>query len=76
LPGVTARGRWAGTKDDQRFVIVFGVIVLMVMASATTRAVLPRSVEIEVIRGIVAISRVYTKTRFLWRERRDLRESA
>jgi hypothetical protein len=73
---VTARGRWAGTTDDQRFVIVFGVIVLMVMASATTRAVLPRSVEIEEILGIVAINRVYTKTRFVRRTRRDLRESA
>jgi hypothetical protein len=53
LPGVTARGRRAGTTDDQRFVIVFGVIalidVLMVMASSVARAVLPCLIETEVI---------------------------
>ncbi|MFP3274169.1 MAG: hypothetical protein RXR52_25140, partial [Paraburkholderia sp.] len=68
LPAVTARGRWAGTTDDQRIVIVFGVIDLMsdlmVMASSTTRAVLPWWLEIEVIWGIVAIATVYTKTGF------------
>jgi hypothetical protein len=64
LPAVTARGRWAGTTDDQRIVIVFGVIVLMVMASSTTRAVLPWRIEIEVIWVIFAITTVYTKTEF------------
>jgi hypothetical protein len=59
LPGVTARGRRAGTTDDQRFVIVFGVIVLMsvlirvtralLMASSVARAVLPCLLETEVI---------------------------
>jgi hypothetical protein len=53
LPAVTARGRRAGTTDDQRIVIDFGVIVLtdvlMVMASSTARAVLPWRFEIEEI---------------------------
>jgi len=68
LPAVTARGRWAGTTDDQRIVIVFGVIalisVLTLMASSTTRAVLPWWLEIEVIWRALAISTVYTKTGF------------
>ncbi|MGH8779582.1 MAG: hypothetical protein ACREXZ_10995 [Paraburkholderia sp.] len=53
LPGVTARGRRAGTTDDQRFVIVFGVIVLIdvltTMANSTARAVLPWRLKIEEI---------------------------
>ncbi|WP_193727413.1 hypothetical protein [Paraburkholderia atlantica] len=52
LPAVTARGRWAGTTDDQRFVIVFGVMVLMVMANSIARAVVPCNLEIEEIREI------------------------
>jgi hypothetical protein len=64
LPGVTARGRWADTTDDQNLVIVFGEIVLVVMANAPARAVLPRRFEIEEICRFFAIGTVYTKTGF------------
>lgn len=75
LPGVTARGRQAGTADDQRFVlIVLGVIDLIVMMPATPMApaVLAMAIPsanavalcgaaIEEIRGMRAIGTVYTK---------------
>jgi hypothetical protein len=63
LPGVTARGRRAGTADDQLFVIVLRVIDLMtVMANALARAVSPWSFAIEEMLEICAIATIYTKS--------------